>query len=149
MSVFSKAYQKARALYLRFRLGNVVTVAVLVTQALKRFVDSDLGKLLMDLVPVPWLSFSTRILSLMMEANTYVPAIARKLLASHFLLTSGEEQNALQLLTIQLRLKTKEERAIFWQEFCDALIEAMADEVITPEELAEIRQEFYQKLLKP
>lgn len=149
MSGLRKFYQKARALYLRFRLGNVVTVAVLVTQALKRFVDSDLGKLLMDLVPVPWLSFSTRVLSLIMEANAHVPAVARKILVSHFLLTAGEEQDAVQLLTIQLRMKTKEERVTFWQEFCDALITAMADEVITPEELAEIRQEFYEKLLKP
>lgn len=148
MNIFSRAFQKARALYLRFRIGNVVTVAVLITQALKRFVDSDLGKFLMDLVPVPWMNLSVRILSLISTANTHVPAIARKILISHFLLTSGEEQDAVQLLTIHLRMKTKEERALYWQEFCDALILAMSDEVITPEELADIRQEFYTKLLK-
>lgn len=149
MSIFAKTYQKARALYLRFRLGNVVTVAVLVTQALKRFVDSDLGKFLTDLVPVPWLSLSVRLLALLTKAHTYVPEVSRKILVSHFLLTTGQEEDALQLLTMHLRLKTKEERVIFWQEFCDALILAMADEVITPEELADIRQEFYHKLLKP
>lgn len=141
-------FQKARALYLRIRFGKVVTVAVMITQALKRFVESELGKFLMDLVPIPWLDLSSSIFGLLVKANTYVPKVAREILIAHEFLDGATEQDALQLLTIHLRSKTKEERADFWKEFYDKLTFYMSDGKISDEERAELREEYYHKLFK-
>lgn len=144
MSIF----QKARALYLRVRFGKVVTVAVMITQALKRFVESELGKFLLDLVPIPWLDLSASIFGILMKANDVVPKVAREILLSHAYIDGATEQDALQVLTIHLRSKTKEERADFWKEFYDRLTYYLSDGKITDQERAELREEYYQKLFK-
>lgn len=148
MNFFSKAFQKVRAIYLRLKFEKIITVAILITQALKRFVESDLGTFLIDLTPIPWVKYTTKIIALITKASEVAPQISQKMLIGHAFVSDADEQDALQLLTIHLRLKTKEERATFWKEFCDALIEAMADHTITSEERAELREEFYHKLMK-
>lgn len=148
MSIFRKAYQKARALYLRIRFGKVVIVAVMITQALKRFVESELGKFLLDMLPIPWLDLSSSIFGLLIKANTFVPKVAQEILLSHAFLDGANEQDALQLLTIHLRSKTKEERADFWKEFYDKLTFYMSDGKISNEERDELRDEYYHKLFK-
>lgn len=137
--------------YERIKLKQIAVVAVIVTQALKRFVQSKYGLLLLDLIPLPWASFVGKLLIYLTKANEIVPELIETIIVAKGFVSKkiNDEKASLQILTDHLSHMSEFEVNQFWRDYALLVLNALAgDGIIDDEERKQINDETYRKLLK-
>lgn len=145
---FGNTFQKVKKFYYRLKVQQIATAAVIVTQALKRMIDSNLFQMIGDFVPLPWLSFSTKVLSWIMKANEKVPAIANQILLADQVFQTMDSDDPVKLLVMHLQAKKEETNSLgdYYRAFVLDLALAMDDGILTKEEWQQTLESHYQKL---
>ena len=137
--------------YERIKLKQIAVVAVIVTQALKRFVQSKHALLILDLVPLPWASLAGKILGYLVKANELVPEIVKTIIVVKGFVDEKieDEKVATQILADHLSHMTELEVNEFWRDYALLVMNALSnDGIIDDEERKQINDEVYRKLLK-
>ncbi|MDX5478420.1 MAG: hypothetical protein LPJ98_08170, partial [Cyclobacteriaceae bacterium] len=70
-----KPFDFFRRLYERAKLKNIAIAAVLISQALKRVVQSEIGLLVLEMAPLPWVNFIGKVIGWIGKANEVVPVV--------------------------------------------------------------------------
>lgn len=141
-----------KRLFEKLRLEKIAIAAVLVAQALKRLVQSEITQLVIDLAPLPWVNFLSKVLGHLTKANEVLPQIVRGIVISKGMLdeeTSKDHKIALLVLIDHLKNYSREELNEFIAFFALQIMNAQAgDGVISNEERAKIIEDSYQFLFK-
>jgi hypothetical protein len=141
---FKKIYQK-------IKLEQIAIVAVIVTQSLKRLVTSEFALIVLELAPLPWVSFITKILRYISKANEVLPVIIKNIVLAKGLLDNYtiDNQQLTDVLVKHLRGYSKEELNEFFQYFALQVSIALDnDGLIDDVERKDINDKVYQKLFK-
>lgn len=147
-----KIFDWVRKAYEKFKLKNVAIAAVLISQALKRVVQSELGLLILDMAPIPWVSFIGKALGWISKANAAVPFVVKAIVVSKGILdesSSQDDKMALSVLIDHLKYYNKEELNEFIAFFSLQIINATADDgILDDQEKSEVMEEVYKFLFK-
>lgn len=140
-----------KRIYEKIKLKQVAVAAVIVTQALKRFVQSKHSLLILDLIPLPWASLVGKITRYLVLANELVPEITKQILVTKGFVQERieDERTANQILSDRLAHLNEFEVKEFWRDYALLVMNALSnDGVIDDTERKLINDEVYNKLLK-
>jgi len=148
----SKVVNYFKRIYEKLRLEKVAIASVIVTQALKRLVQSEFTLLVLELAPLPWVNFLSKIIGYINKANEVVPLIVKQIVVTKGILDTADvdDKLALNVLVDHLRYYNKEELGEFLQYFSLMIMNAddNGDGVVSDEERAKIIQDTYTRLFK-
>lgn len=138
--------------YELLKIKNIAIVAVMITQALKRIVQSELGLIVLDMVPLPWVSLIGKLLGLAKKVNEVLPQVVKAIVISKGILdqsSAGEYKTDMTALTDHLRLYSEKDLNDFLKFMSMEILKARFDDgIIDDNEKSEIIENTYQFLFK-
>lgn len=147
-----KIVEKIKAFIERLKLKRIAIVAVIFTQALKRFIQSKHVEFVMEIAPLPWVNFLGKLLGYFKKAEVVIPSVVKGLVLAHGMLdedTATDDQITFMVLADHVRYFSEEDSAKFWQEYALAVMNALAgDGVVDDQERKAINDEAYKRLIK-
>ena len=145
VSWFKKQYEL-------LQLKNVAIVAVMITQAIKRIVQSEVGLIILDLVPLPWANIAGKILGISKKVTEVLPHVVGGIVASKGLLDITESKDyklALKTLTDHLSNYSDKDLNEFLKFMSMQILNARSnDGLIDDNEKSEMIESAYQFLFK-
>lgn len=142
----------AKKVYERLKLKNIAIASVLITQALKRVVQSEIGLLILDLAPIPWVNLIGKIFGWIGKANSVIPIVVREISIAKGLIGEIKQidyKSEMDGLVQHLRVYSKEELNDFLAFFSLQIMNASAgDGIIDHEEKKQILEDSYKFLFK-
>lgn len=138
--------------YEKLRLKNVALVAVMITQSLKRFANSEFGLFIIEMLPAPWFGSISKLLGISRNINKILGQVVRGIVISKGILdqdNATDEKLALSVLADHLKHYNKDELNGFLKYMAIEIIKAhQNDNILSDEEIEEIMEKGYQYLFK-
>lgn len=138
--------------YELLQLKNIALVAVMITQAIKRIVQSEVGLIILDLVPLPWANLAGKILGISKKVNEVLPHVVSAIVVSKGLISeaeSGDYKTALRTLTNHLVTYSDQDLNEFLKFMSMEILKARSnDGLVDDKEKSEIIENAYKFLFK-
>lgn len=147
-----KIFSWFRKQYELLQLKNIAIVAVMITQAIKRIVQSDLGQIVLDLIPLPWANILGKILGIAGKVNEILPKVVRGIVVTKGILDESlaeDDKLAMKVLTDHLSFYTDEDLNKFLKFMSMEILKArLNDGIVDDNEISEIIEKTYRFLFK-
>lgn len=147
-----KIFDWFRRTYERLKLKNIAIAAVLITQAIKRFANSEIGQLVIDMSLLKWPNFIGKVLGILYKTNEVLPMVVKSIVVSKGILdeaAASDDKIAIAVLVDHLRYYSKKDLSEFSAFMALQILNARAgDGIIDEEEKKEIIEATYQFLFK-
>ncbi len=148
-----KVLQSIKSFFNKVRFESIAVTAVLVSQALKRMVQSDFVLLVAEMAPLPWVNLLSKIFQYIKKANEVVPLVAKNIIVTKGILDkiddADDKKLALRILADHLKFYKKDQLNEFLKYFSMEVMDALAgDNKITAEEKDKLVENVYTKLFK-
>ena len=141
-----------RKQYELLQLKNVAIVAVMITQSIKRIVQSELGLIILDLIPLPWANIVGKILGIAKKVNEVLPQVVRGIVISKGILdesTASDDKLAMKVLVDHLHLYSEKDLNEFLKFMSMEIVRARSnDGLVDEQEKSEIIENTYRFLFK-
>jgi hypothetical protein len=141
-----------KKIFERIKLKNIAIAAVLVTQTIKRIAQSEIGLLVLDMAPIPWVNFIGKVLGWIAKTNEILPEIVRGIVLKEGILSEWEATDhkyVMQSLIDHLSNFSKDDLDNFLAFMALQIMNARAgDGVVDEWEKKEIMEESYKYLFK-
>ena len=146
-----KVFSWVKKVFEKIKLERIAIVSVIVTQSLKRLIQSEFALLVLEMAPIPWVNFISKVMGYITKANEIVPVIVKQIVVTKGILDEAiiEEKLAMDILIDHLKYYNKEDLDEFLAFFSLQVMNALAgDGIIDEEEKSQIIESAYQKLFK-
>lgn len=140
-----------KRIYQKIKLEKIAIVSVIVTQALKRVINSEITLFLVEILPLPWANSIIKLFGYFKKLNVIAPKVIKTIVLTKGLIDTAEvnEKLAYDLLVDHVKYYTKEQQNEFYQLFALEISKAlMNDNKIDDEEIKAINEKLYKKLFK-
>jgi len=141
-----------RKQYELLQLKNVAIVAVMITQSIKRVVQSDVGMIVLDLVPLPWANILGKILGIASKVNDVLPHVVRGIVISKGIIdhsSAWDYKIEMKALIDHLGMYSAEELNEFLKFMSMEILKAKSnDGIVDDNEKSEIIEKTYKFLFK-
>lgn len=140
-----------KRIYQKIKLEKIAIVSVIVTQALKRVINSEITLFLVEILPLPWANSIIKLFGYFKKLNVIAPKVIKTIVLTKGLIDTAEvnEKLAYDLLVDHVKYYTKEQQNEFYQLFALEISKAlMNDNKIDDEEIKAINEKLYEKLFK-
>jgi hypothetical protein len=143
--------QKIKDFFKRIKLKRIAIVSVMVAQSLKRIVNSEVTLMLIDLAPLPWVKFFTKLFGYLKRVDAIVPELISNLVVANGMLEKASEDKklAVNIFIDHLRHYDKDRQNEMYKLFATKVFEALSDDgEVDAQETDQILEEIYQELFK-
>ena len=141
-----------KKIFERIKLKNIAIAAVLVTQTIKRIAQSEIGLIILDMAPLPWVNFIGKVLGWIAKTNEILPEVVRGIVLKEGILSEWESTDhkvTMQALINHLSNFSKDDLDKFLAFMALQIMDARAgDGVVDDEEKKQIMEESYKYLFK-